>query len=516
MWNISSCFVTNGEQGMSIHLVMKARTAWIAMWVAAATGWAHGQELTEYLDTAFGWRASHLTMGETPGSLTKGLPPGKQISTRYAGVPTPKPLLRQVRNRDEDSAKAPCRGWRFFPETPQKLMPYLDGVFIPGNTCAEPCVWENRDDLSTAAQRIKTTLSEVGLQYQLVMSYNYAAIAPKQQGYRRDFSSFNTQLSGKWFLAKDCDNSQGIFLSFEADWGAGCNFSQRKGGVKNSLGTLSQPQGCLRGGNGVFLPELALGYSGFDGKWIGMIGTLDVSNYLDQNAYAASWNGNLMNSAFVSNPCLPLEWGNWGYMSAWQPCDNFYAMYATTGCNAEVNHNPFRYISDNYWVHIGELGFIFDDVWGLGPGTYRAQYTVTRHDGEDGGGAALNIQQQLGKHSRVGFFSRCAYLDQDAAAVTGVKAAATAGLVLQAPFRSKGWGSRSNHDQVAFGFLWQRAAATERPYEHKNEYGLELTAVVQLTPTFFLQPDVQYIFDPIHARDGDGAWVMQVQGVFRF
>ena len=52
---------------------------------------------------------------------------------------------------------------------------------------------------------------------------------------------------------------------------------------------------------------------------------------------------------------------------------------------------------------------------------------------------------------------------------------------------------------------------------HKDEYGLELSMVMQVTPTFYIQPDLQYIFNPIHASDGDdGAFVMQVQGVLKF
>ena len=40
--------------------------------------------------------------------------------------------------------------------------------------------------------------------------------------------------------------------------------------------------------------------------------------------------------------------------------------------------------------------------------------------------------------------------------------------------------------------------------------------MVQLTPTFYLQPDVQYIFNPIHADSRDNALVFQLQGVFSF
>lgn len=474
------------------------------------------ESLTDYVDTSFGWAPYRMTTAQLPRSLERGMPSEHQQARRYAGVSTSESVLQQSRRDDEGDGKSLCRGWRFFPATPQKFMPYLDSLFVPGNTCAEPCSILSEDALSTAAQEVKRLLSRAGLQYNLTLSANYTGMAPRPRGQRTDFMSFNNVLNATWFLAKDCDNSQGIFLSVEADWGQGVHFSERNRSAQQSLGSLSNPQGCLRGGNGVFVPNLALGYSGFDGKWVTMAGTIDTTDFLDQNAYSASWNGNLTNEAFNFNPCLPLEWANWGYLSAWQPCKSFYAMYATTGCNGKINHNPFPYISRNAWVHLGEMGFIREDVCGLGPGTYRLLYTITRYKGETGSGAALNIQQQLGKNSRLGLFTRCGVMDQDAATVSNVRACATGGLVLQAPFRKSGWGSRSNNDQVALGFLWERAAESERPYVHKDEYGVELSAVVQVTPTFYLQPDAQYIFNPVHETSRSGAFVFQMQGVFHF
>lgn len=498
---------------------MNIRTKHALLGTLLFGGLAQAEEVAptgKYLDTGMGWNPYYMNSGQLPRSLSRGMAPQSQLTRRHAGVPTHEIVLRQQREHAARERGFRVGSWLLFPHTPQHFMPYLDSVFVPGNTCAEPCRIIGEDAISTGAQKIKTMLSRVGLQYDLTLSYNYTKIAPQYGNQRSDFSAFNNSVSGTWFLAKDADNSQGIFLTFEADWGHGINFNERRSSAQQSLGSLSNPQGSLRGGNGVFLPQLALGYSGFDGKFVAMAGVLDVSNYLDQNAYSASWSGNLTNGAFNLNPCLPLEWANWGYMTAWQPTPHFYTMYATTGCNGEINHNPFQYISRNAWVHIGEIGFITEDFFGLGPGTYRFQYTLTRYKGETGSGVAINFQQQLGAASRLGFFTRCGFMDEDAATVNDVHACATAGLVLQAPFRSDGWGSRSNNDQVALGFFWERAASSAKPYRHKNEYGLELSAVVQLTPTFFLQPDVQYIFDPIHSDDGTGAFVFQLQGVFKF
>lgn len=493
---------------------MKASTLCYMLAATSVAGTAGAQNASsQYLDTSFGWQPEFIEI-IAAGPIT----PQTQQARRYTGVPTSSAVLQQSRIRDEDQSKMRCHGWRFMPATPQRFMPYLDSLFVPGNTCVEPGGWFDYCPVSNGAQRVKSFLSEYGLQYDLTMSYNYAAVHPKPRGQQGEFSSFNHSLTGTWFLAKDCDNSQGVFLTFEADWGQGTNFSERHRSAQHTLGSLSDPQGSLRGSKGVFLPQVALGYSGFNGKWVAMAGTIDVSNYMDQNAYTPGWgSGGLLNSSLSNNPALPLTWGNLGFLTAWQPCDSFYAMYATTSTNTQVNHNPFSDLSSNYWMHMAEVGFIVDDAMGLGSGIYRLQYTMIDNGGDCGLGGGINIQQQLGKNSPLGFFTRAAFMDQDAAAVTGTKAYASAGFMLQAPFTQSGWGSRSNHENISFGFLWQRAASNQEPVEHKDEYGLELSMVMQVTPTFYLQPDLQYIFNPIHATDGDdGAFVMQIQGVFKF
>ena len=501
--------------GVILH-AMKTAYRTLAMAAALATA-AQGQTALQYVETMFGWDPYAGNPSQVSGSLRRGLATHEQQSRRYPGVPTHESILRQVERYLSGTDKAPrCHGWRLLPSTPQRFMPYLDSIFVPGNTCAEPCGIISEDALSTSAQRVKTALSRVGLQYNLTLSANYTALPQHFTGRQRDFMAFNNVANFTWFLLKHCDDTQGLFLSLEMDWGPGVNYNERKRSAQGSIGSLSNPQGSLRGGNGVFIPNLALGYSAFDGKWVGMVGTIDTTDFLDQNAYSASWSGNLTNEAFNFNPCLPLEWANWGYLTAWQPCKHFYTMYATTGCNGKINHNPFPYISSSAWVHIGEIGLMTDNFLGLGPGTYRFQYTSTRYHKENGSGVALNFQQRLGASSHLGAFTRCGLLDEDAATVSNVRACMTGGLVLQAPFRSSGWGSKSNNDQVALGFLWERAARSAKPYMNKDEYGLELSAVMQLTPPFYLQPDVQYIFNPVHETSHAGALVLQLQGVLKF
>ena len=463
-----------------------------------------------YLDTAFG-RMPYVLPLEHSHALRAAMPPQEQHVRRHAGVPTHEAVLHR-----SHGGSLTLGGWEFLPAQPQKFMPYLDGLFVPGNTATEPSWLIENDAISRGAQRVKSMLARYGLQYDLTVSMGYAAVSPKSSAGRNSFVSTNNSASGVWYLLKKRDNSQGLFLTFEADWGQGFNFNEQKSGVQHTIGSLSNPQSSLRGGNGLYIPHLALGYSLADGKWVGMVGSIDTSSYLDQNIYSGSWNGNLMNSAFTANPCLPLPWANFGFLTAWQPCESFYAMYATTGTESGINQNPLRHISSDSWVHVSEFGWITKDFFGMGPGVYRFQYTITDQDNRTGSGAALNVQQQMGKGSPLGFFARCGVMDTDAAAINNVKAAVTTGFVLQAPFRDSGWGSLANHDQLALGFMWARAADSFEPRVHQDEYGVELSAVIQVTPTFFVQPDVQYIFNPAGQTDRSGEFVFQLQGVFKF
>ncbi len=501
---------------MDMNLLRGCAVATLTTLAAFSSAFAQLADESDYLDTQQGMRAAHLKLAEVSPSLMLALPASEQQVRRHPGAASADLLLRQNAHQKEQASRGQVGNWLLLPTKPQKMMPYLDSLFILGNNCVEPCAIVGHDDLSSAAQRIKTAASTWGIYYDLTIDFNYTGVTPQARGTRASFSSFDNELWAAWYLAKSRDNSQGIFLMVEADWGVGTNYNENNSSAQASIGSLSMPQSALRGGEGVFLPNVSLGYSACDGKFVVMAGTLDTTNFLDQNVYSADWNGNLLNESFNYSPTLPLKWANWGYLSAWQPCKEFYALYATTGIRTEPNQNPFSDISSNYWVHVAEFGYVRDDLWGWGPGTYRFQYCITENDGRTGAGAALNLQQQLGKDSQLGFFTRLGWNDEDAASVTGVSQAVTAGLVLQAPFTSSGWGSRSNNDQVAFGFLWERAADSEAPFVHRNEYGLELSAVIQLTPTLFLQPDVQYIIDPVHSTGKDRAFVFQLQSTLRF
>lgn len=403
----------------------------------------------------------------------------------------------------------------FFPARPPRLMPYLHGLLLPDGGAAAP--ESEADPLTLSSHALKQTLARIGWHHESSLRVGGALLRPDPAEQRSRFVSTDNSVLAKWFLLKDTREHHGIFLSCEADWGQGFNFNERRESVRHSLGSLSQPQDSLRGGNGLFLPELALGTTLCSGRYLAMVGSLNAANYLDRNRYAPYRNGNLLNSSLRTNPCLPLLWGNWGYLTAWQPNKRLYTLYATTGSNGRINHNPLRFVNSSYWVHVGEFGYIYSDLLGLGPGISRLQYVATRHAGSSGHGVALNLEQQLGRRSGTGIFVRSGINDRDAAAASRTRAALTIGISrCTQQWCAEDAPATSASDRIAAGFLWQSATADEESPDYRHEYGVELSAFWQLTPTLYLQPDVQYIVRPVRHAGRKGAWVWQLQAVLSF
>jgi hypothetical protein len=64
------------------------------------------------------------------------------------------------------------------------------------------------------------------------------------------------------------------------------------------------------------------------------------------------------------------------------------------------------------------------------------------------------------------------------------------------------------------GFLWSQPSASSATVVHENEFGLEATYVLQLTPMAKLQSDFQAIWDPAYNPGASHAFVFQLQLTF--
>ena len=457
-----------------------------------------------YLNTERGLRVRPLEGREISPSLIKGLKPEEQITKRTPGVPTKPSILLQHLSRPSKP------GIEFFAPKPLKMMPYLDSSYVFGNTCVEPNAWIREDMISTGAQKIKTALSRYGSTYSAQYGFNYTGLTGGGLNGRKEFASHNGSLLTNITLFRNNSTGSGMYLASEFDFGNGFHFNEGNAGPQTTLGSLQNPTSSFQGPD-PHLSNLSLAWVGAGGKLLLMAGQLDTTNYMDHNAYANSHNNNLTNSVFGNNPMLPLTDNYLGFHFAWQPTTSFYVMGATAANNMTANHNPFKNMNSDNWTNVLEFGYVAEDFCGWGPGVYRLQPFFTTSDSENGGGVGVNFQQQLGRHSHLGWFFRGGWASDDAATLTGVRCAATTGLVLLSPFYGKG---ASNDGYLGLGFLWQQGARKNGPYVNKNEYGIELTYVMQVTPTMTLQPDIQLVKNPVNGRRGQTAVVFQIQNVW--
>jgi porin len=223
---------------------------------------------------------------------------------------------------------------------------------------------------------------------------------------------------------------------------------------------------------------------------------VDQSNYLDANNYANNSQGQFLNSALVNSVVIPFAFNNLGLNLQWQPTKSWYAMFGMGANNQLSGNSPFADVSFNNWSYLFEFGLTPKEVLGLGSGNYRLQPFLATVDGTTQPGIALNIDQELGKDSPFGWFGRVGVggsrVTQDGAA-----AQVGTGFAMQAPLKHIGLLPRLSNDYLGVGFIWSRPSAAFKPAAHTDEYGLETTYVLQLTPLASLQPDLQVVWNPV-------------------
>jgi carbohydrate-selective porin OprB len=61
------------------------------------------------------------------------------------------------------------------------------------------------------------------------------------------------------------------------------------------------------------------------------------------------------------------------------------------------------------------------------------------------------------------------------------------------------------------GQVWSQPSAVHQPAAHSNEYGFEVTYVLQLTPLASVQPDLQMIWNPANNFSADRNLIFQLQ-----
>ena len=81
--------------------------------------------------------------------------------------------------------------------------------------------------------------------------------------------------------------------------------------------------------------------------------------------------------------------------------------------NSSPGSAPWSDFTWDYWSTVWELGYMPNDVLGLGPGVYRIQPFLARAGGPTQAGLCFNLQQQLGKDAPFGWFGRFGFGGDD-------------------------------------------------------------------------------------------------------
>jgi porin len=400
-------------------------------------------------------------------------------------------------------------GREWFAPTPPVLMPYLANLDEYGNTAIQPGPVFSVEPLSQAAQAGKYVLSEAGLRYAFYQSLTMVSMTDVASG-ASALQYYTATFFGKWAITEVTNVGRAGWVSTEVNVQLGLSPASRTQSPQGNLGTIVNPQANVYGPNGIWVSELAWQQSLMDGKLVLLAGQVDQSNYLDANAYANNSQGQFINSAFVNSVVLPLPFNNLGLNLQYQPSKSWYVMFGTGANNQAPGDSPFNNLSFKNWSYLLEFGLTPNDVLGLGPGAYRLQPFVATVNDVTQAGVGVNIQQQLGTNSPFAWFGRFG-VGGSQVTLDGASAQIATGLAMQAPLKYAGLFPKLSNDYAGAGFIWSQPSALLQPAAHANEYGLEATYVLQLTPLASLQPDFQVLWNPANNPSADHSFVFQLQ-----
>jgi len=447
-----------------------------------------------------------LVVVPTNAASSRFIPPSG--ITNQTPSPTPGTMIPKPIQEREHSQRAGQDELKFFPPFPPRLAPYLGSVDQFGNTALKPGAlfpWAPNDVLPQSA---KYWASDVGLRYSLQQSITCVNMTDVMQG-DNTLGYYTLSLNAKWALYNDPSSATAGWLSTQIKVKTGLDSSGNTQSAKSNLGTITDPTGLWSGFNGIAVQELAWQQSFLNGELVFLGGVLNQANYLDVNTYANNGRGQFINSALINSMVTPLPAYLPGVNLQWQFDDEWYAMGCASAGTASAGQAPWTGFSFNNWSAAWELGYMPKNVLGLGPGVYRVQPFVARVGEALEPGLAFNAQQQLGQHTPIGWYGRFGFGGESVTA--GAAAQVGTGFGVRGPLAQLGLVPSRANDGAGLGFVWSQPSATSATVAHQNEFGLEATYVLQLTPMAKLQSDFQVIWDPAYNPAASQAFVFQIQ-----
>ena len=433
--------------------------------------------------------AGEVHPGSVPATVEK-------LKQQTPTTPRGATVAPEVQQRIKE-ANAESRELEFLPGKPLPLQPYFGGTEQLGNTCLQPGSLLPSCPLSRFANDLKGYAQDGGLTYSIPMGYTFYNLSGTVPGGENHFNYWNMDARFNWAVFNAPQASSACWITTEVVGHLSLDAQTRSSTPQASAGSMLNPAGNIWGPNGIWLQQLAWQQSFANGKLVVVAGQVDQSNYLDFNSYAGNKNGQFLASPFVNSAVLPMPCNNLGLNIQWQPCESFYATIGGGPNNQTAGGSVWESLSTQDMSYLLELGYVAKNFLGLGPGTYRLQPFWVVANGTGQPGICFNLQQQLGKHSPVGYFARLGVAGADTA-IEGTAATVATGFNVTGPLKAIGLAPKLSNDQFGVGFLWGQPGAALQPVVHDNEYAFEAFYTLQLTPTLTLLPDVQMIFNPVN------------------
>ena len=487
-------------------MVLTLATAAVQL-LATETNQSHNLILLDPLG-----KAVIVSTNDMPASL---LPPPKmglhsQLPSPTRGESLPDPMVLR-----QELSQGQYRPFRFFPSYEPRLMPYLAGQDIAGNTALKPGPLFPSSPLDVAAQQAKYRLSEIGFTYSLQQTLTWVSMTDVMQG-NNTIGYYTLSWKMQWLVLDAPAAGSAGWLTAKINAQTGLGAAGDTQSAARNLGTVADPTGIWSSVDGFRIPQLAWQQSLADGRFVAIAGMVDQSHYLDANSYANSGRGQFLNSALINSMVVPLKAYNFGINLQWQPLEEWYGMIGASAGNAHAGVAPWTDFNWQNWSTTVELGYAPRNFLSLGPGVYRVQPFVGQPDsGSTARGLGLNFQQQLGPNAPFAWFGRYGHGGtarfQTEASQDDTGDQLGTGFVMRGPLEYAGLFPSRAHDALGLAFIWSHPSSKEQPLYHRDEYGVELGYALQLTPTTKLQPDLQVVWNRAHNPDSSPAAVFQLQ-----
>mgnify|MGYP005878646179 FL=1 len=311
------------------------------------------------------------------------------------------------------------------------------------------------------------------------------------------------------------DRHQGTWIKSELSGSVAMNRHTHRTTLDDSWGA-SGPANCDVFEDGYFyIPELLLSQGFLDGRLVIMGGIVNQTNYFDANTYANSTFGQFGGAPFVNNQVLPLGDSNFGFVTQYQFNENWFVQIGGNMMDNEPQRNPFHNTRGDCFNVIGEIGWTHKKALGIGTGTYRLQPFMFHADGENHGGVALNLEQDLGD-SPFALFARAGWCSAEVGNVCGAEVQASAGVIFKKPLEVMTGLKEADGNFLGVGFSVSKPdgdTLAEERSAHDREMILECTYSFSITPYCLIQPAFQYVKNPSGRDDVDSASIFSIQCV---